>query len=691
MDRPPLIDPPATVTWPSKVTILWHSSRTKMTKLRPLFFTPLLVLACIAVPMNAAAPAGDADVQRGFTETVQPFLATYCASCHSGEKAAAQLDLRQYSSPDAVVQDFTRWNRVLARLTAGEMPPKNMKQPSAAERQQVIEWIQGTWANEARKRDGDPGVVLARRLSNAEYDYTIRDLTGVDIHPAREFPVDPANQAGFDNSGESLAMSPALLNKYLLAARDVADHMFLNAERIRVRAASDAGGNGPRPVLHPADRRFLRSSEHRLRGLFPRRMDLQAPRHPRQAEATLADVAAQTKVSAKYLTTIWQTLEQTKEDIGPLAKLQTMWRALPVPKSNQPDLANDATANDARLRGPDAQGHVAEIRQPSGEGSERHLAAADELEERASTPRTAAISIVPRCALKESRCRPRRSCRRVGAALLRGIRQIKPWSHVVPGPGRAPHLPISQLSPRRRYPRPRYPRPQPLPPEDAGAVARQLDPAAAAAAAEAAAADMTKLRADVAAYTSRMENADLVVPAGQRARYEAAFAKFASVFPGRVLRARAWPLLSRRFGRQGPSAERRLPQRDGLHARRHAAQRADSGRQGPEGAGSAVGSVRVRRGLHRPHVRAVLLQPERRGAGQRPRVGHAPAVGQGIDGRIGHHGFQEGLSWRRPPRRRQNNPVAMRGDRGSLRPRERHRFAASKRRGSTPSRATWTR
>ena len=68
--------------------------------------------------------------------------------------------------------------------------------------------------HEAQRNAGDPGPVLARRLSNAEYDYTIRDLTGVDIRPAREFPVDPANEAGFDNSGESLAMSPALLKKY---------------------------------------------------------------------------------------------------------------------------------------------------------------------------------------------------------------------------------------------------------------------------------------------------------------------------------------------------------------------------------------------------------------------------------------------------------------------------------------------
>ena len=39
--------------------------------------------------------------------------------------------------------------------------------------------------------------------------------------------MDPANQAGFDNSGETLEMSPTLLNKYLKAAREVANHLVL--------------------------------------------------------------------------------------------------------------------------------------------------------------------------------------------------------------------------------------------------------------------------------------------------------------------------------------------------------------------------------------------------------------------------------------------------------------------------------
>src|SRR5262249_54737354 len=109
----------------------------------------------------------------------------------------------------------------------GEMPPSQARQqPTADQRQSVIDWIETVDAEEAQRHPNDPGVVLARRLSNAEYDYTVRDLTGVNIRPTKEFPVDPANQAGFDNSGESLTMSPALVRKYLDAARLVADHIL---------------------------------------------------------------------------------------------------------------------------------------------------------------------------------------------------------------------------------------------------------------------------------------------------------------------------------------------------------------------------------------------------------------------------------------------------------------------------------
>src|SRR5918994_284200 len=178
----------------------------------------------------ARAAAQDAELERQLARTVRPFLATYCTTCHGGAKPESSLDLGQYATLAAIVSDHTHWELVLEKLEARAMPPRAAKQPPDAARRRVIEWIYAVQKNEAAKNAGDPGPVLARRLSNAEYNYTVRDLTGVDLRPAREFPIDPANQSGFDNTGESLTLSPALFNKYLLAAREVADHMALTPE-----------------------------------------------------------------------------------------------------------------------------------------------------------------------------------------------------------------------------------------------------------------------------------------------------------------------------------------------------------------------------------------------------------------------------------------------------------------------------
>ena len=80
----------------------------------------------------------------------------------------------------------------------------------------------------ARERAGDPGPVVLRRLSNAEYTYTVQDLTGIpSLDPAREFPVDGAAGEGFMNTGQALVMSPALITKYLDAGKEIAKHAVL--------------------------------------------------------------------------------------------------------------------------------------------------------------------------------------------------------------------------------------------------------------------------------------------------------------------------------------------------------------------------------------------------------------------------------------------------------------------------------
>jgi mono/diheme cytochrome c family protein len=297
-----------------------------------------------AAEPGARAPADPDALPRRFAEQVRPFLATYCLGCHGHDKPRGQLDLSVFSDLASVTRDLRRWEPVLEMLESGEMPPAKARQPAPAARAQVQAFIRDVRQHEAARTAGDPGPVLARRLSNAEYDYTVRDLTGVDIRPTREFPVDPANEAGFDNSGESLTMSPALLDKYLGAARAVAEHLVLAPRGFRF-AAHPAVTDTDRD-RHAVERivSFYQRQPTDLAAYFLAAWRYQHRRALGLPDATLASSAAREKVQARYLNEVWTALN-TPETLGPLARVQAMFRALPAP----PDEAA-ARAGSQRLR-----------------------------------------------------------------------------------------------------------------------------------------------------------------------------------------------------------------------------------------------------------------------------------------------------------------------------------------------------
>jgi hypothetical protein len=66
-----------------------------------------------------------------------------------------------------------------------------------------------------------PGAALARRLNRYEYNSTIRDLLGVDFRAGDDFPADNFSY-GFDNNAATLTVTPALMAKYLDAAKKIA-------------------------------------------------------------------------------------------------------------------------------------------------------------------------------------------------------------------------------------------------------------------------------------------------------------------------------------------------------------------------------------------------------------------------------------------------------------------------------------
>ncbi|MFO0424097.1 MAG: DUF1587 domain-containing protein, partial [Planctomycetia bacterium] len=164
------------------------------------------LLACL---VGNAALAAD-------VAAVRPLLARYCLDCHSGDSVEGEVDL-SFTGDDAALGTHVRLlQRVAEMVTSGQMPPPDTDQPTDEDRRVLAEWLRAFLAAEAQAHAGDPGRVVLRRLNNAEYTHTIRDLTGVaSLDPAKEFPADGGAGEGFTNTGQSLVMSPSLATKYL--------------------------------------------------------------------------------------------------------------------------------------------------------------------------------------------------------------------------------------------------------------------------------------------------------------------------------------------------------------------------------------------------------------------------------------------------------------------------------------------
>lgn len=143
--------------------------------------------------------------------------------CHSAGVASGNLNIEQFGALASFSSDRDEWDKIVHRLEAGEMPPKEI--PRSDEMTTQIASAVAFAKGEIKRLDSlvkpDPGRVTARRLNRSEYTNTIRDLLAVDFRADRNFPTDDSGE-GFDNIGDILTVSPLLMDKYISAARTIA-------------------------------------------------------------------------------------------------------------------------------------------------------------------------------------------------------------------------------------------------------------------------------------------------------------------------------------------------------------------------------------------------------------------------------------------------------------------------------------
>lgn len=157
-----------------------------------------------------------------FQEKLQPFVKQYCADCHNAEDPEAGIDFNAFPTEASMLTGHGRksWEKILAMLEIGAMPPADMDQPPAELRNELTAWLEDKLFNLDCEMIDDPGRVTVRRLNRAEYRNTIRDLLSVDFDPTDDFPSDDVGY-GFDNIGDVLSLSPLLMEKYLDAAEKI--------------------------------------------------------------------------------------------------------------------------------------------------------------------------------------------------------------------------------------------------------------------------------------------------------------------------------------------------------------------------------------------------------------------------------------------------------------------------------------
>ncbi len=305
------------------------------------------IVCALFVLRAAGATAPDAmAIDNAYMAEIRPLLEQYCHDCHgAADVSEGEINLAAIGSWNDAAKQPQTWQKVAEMLNNQLMPPEDAPQPTDVERAMLQQWLGDYLKGEATSRAGDPGRVVLRRLNNAEYTYTIRDLTGISsLDPAREFPVDGAAGEGFTNTGNALGMSPALVTKYLDAAKAVASHAVLLPDGFRF-----SRHNTPRDwtneILAEIRNFYGRYTEaggkHHvvaqgieldvgLGGRIPLERYFAATIADRDAMASgatsAADVARERALSAKYLNTLWTSLNSNEPSLL-LDGIRAKWRA----------------------------------------------------------------------------------------------------------------------------------------------------------------------------------------------------------------------------------------------------------------------------------------------------------------------------------------------------------------------------
>lgn len=162
----------------------------------------------------SSAPAQSAASQ----PAVSKFIQTSCLDCHDKATKTGGLALDEALASE-LEKNTEVWEKVIRKLTARQMPPKESPRPSEADYDAAVSSLKSSLDHLAALHPNPGRTESVRRLNRTEYQNTIRDLLDLDVDVTALLPADESSH-GFDNITIT-DLSPSLLNRYLSAAQKI--------------------------------------------------------------------------------------------------------------------------------------------------------------------------------------------------------------------------------------------------------------------------------------------------------------------------------------------------------------------------------------------------------------------------------------------------------------------------------------
>lgn len=177
----------------------------------------LIVSLVLCAFLRPAIVFADSD---SFRTQVQPLLTRLCLRCHNVDEMTSGIRVDHLDGSLEERHLFV-WKDILRQVDEGAMPPEDEPQPTIKEQELLVRWIRELLA-EARSRQREKNGSV-RRLTVAQYRNTLRDLLGLEEDVADVLPADGVSKDGFLNNGQTMELSPLLIEAYFDVAERALD------------------------------------------------------------------------------------------------------------------------------------------------------------------------------------------------------------------------------------------------------------------------------------------------------------------------------------------------------------------------------------------------------------------------------------------------------------------------------------